>query len=479
MNGHRALLNDNFSIINKRRQENDRKYMKINLMNMNNNYYINQQGNNNVNNFISYPSKNMYEFDNNQYDPYSKSNINEKKFIQLKQDFQNLKYKINNLNNMLHKSRDKNMYNYNVNNSNNNYNMMPNNNIKNIRSSNNIRKNINYVRHNNNYMNNFNDNNYDIGNDQNDINDDLFLSDYNQEFQANSMKKMTKNRQRNLSQNILNNNNNIKYFPKRKLNSNISDYYPENDYNEIDSVFNENNNVNLYNNKSYSLNKNSNNIYDLPQYNYNNINLNGLYNNNNYNNYNSIKKINNNGNIITKKKNIPFTMYKQNLNKNSIKNKLLHNDSQELSELADELIGTFNVDSNTEEMGTIFNSRVKEDLNKEKYNNNDIIRKSKSEKINCNKNNNNNKIKNTNLNNIYFNNLNKKLDKDRQQNNNSNILNNKNGVGLSNITWKNKEEKMKYISQKSLTPNESMKKIEVENVNQTCNHLKENQGNFN
>ena len=142
MNGHRTLLNDNFSIINKRRQENDRKYMKINLMNMNNNYYINQQGNNNVNNFISYPSKNMYEFDNNQYDPYSKSNINEKKFIQLKQDFQNLKYKINNLNNMLHKSRDKNMYNYNVNNSNNNYNIMPNNNIKNIRSSNNIRKNF-------------------------------------------------------------------------------------------------------------------------------------------------------------------------------------------------------------------------------------------------------------------------------------------------------------------------------------------------
>lgn len=69
--------------------------------------------------------------------------------------------------------------------------------------------------------------------------------------------------------------------------------------------------------------------------------------------------------------------------------------------------------------------------------------------------------------------------KDKKILDNSIILNNKNGVGLSNITWKNKEEKMKYISQKSLTPNESMKKIEVENVNQTCNHLKENQGNFN
>ena len=69
--------------------------------------------------------------------------------------------------------------------------------------------------------------------------------------------------------------------------------------------------------------------------------------------------------------------------------------------------------------------------------------------------------------------------KDKKILDNSIILNNKNGVGLSNITWKNKEEKMKYISQKSLTPNESMKKIEVENANQTCNHLKENQGNFN
>ena len=69
--------------------------------------------------------------------------------------------------------------------------------------------------------------------------------------------------------------------------------------------------------------------------------------------------------------------------------------------------------------------------------------------------------------------------KDKKILDNSIILNNKNGVGLSNITWKNKEEKMKYISQKSLTPNESMKKIEVENVNQTSNHLKENQGNFN
>lgn len=69
--------------------------------------------------------------------------------------------------------------------------------------------------------------------------------------------------------------------------------------------------------------------------------------------------------------------------------------------------------------------------------------------------------------------------KDKKIQDNSTILNNKNGVGVSNITWKNKEEKKNYISQKSLTPNESIIKIEVENINQTNNQMKENQGNFN
>jgi hypothetical protein len=63
--------------------------------------------------------------------------------------------------------------------------------------------------------------------------------------------------------------------------------------------------------------------------------------------------------------------------------------------------------------------------------------------------------------------------KDKKNKDNSIILNNKNGI--SNITWKNEEEKKNYISQKSLTPNESIKKIEVENINQIN---KEIQGNF-
>lgn len=67
--------------------------------------------------------------------------------------------------------------------------------------------------------------------------------------------------------------------------------------------------------------------------------------------------------------------------------------------------------------------------------------------------------------------------KDKKIKDNSTILNNKNGI--SNIAWKNKEEKMNYISQKSLTPNESNKKIEVENINQINNKMKENNGNFN
>ena len=69
--------------------------------------------------------------------------------------------------------------------------------------------------------------------------------------------------------------------------------------------------------------------------------------------------------------------------------------------------------------------------------------------------------------------------KDKKIQDNSTILNNKNGVGVSNITWKNKEEKKNYISQNSLTPNESIKKIEAENINQANNQMKENQGNFN
>ena len=69
--------------------------------------------------------------------------------------------------------------------------------------------------------------------------------------------------------------------------------------------------------------------------------------------------------------------------------------------------------------------------------------------------------------------------KDKKILDNSAMLNNKNGVGVNNIIWKNKEENKNYISQKSLTPNESTKKIEIENINQTNNQMKEIQGNFN
>jgi hypothetical protein len=69
--------------------------------------------------------------------------------------------------------------------------------------------------------------------------------------------------------------------------------------------------------------------------------------------------------------------------------------------------------------------------------------------------------------------------KDKKILNNSTVLNNKNGLGVNNIIWKNKEENKNYISQKSLTPNESIKKIEVEKINQTNNYMKEIQGNFN
>jgi len=67
--------------------------------------------------------------------------------------------------------------------------------------------------------------------------------------------------------------------------------------------------------------------------------------------------------------------------------------------------------------------------------------------------------------------------KDKKIKDISTILNNKNGV--NNIIWKNKEDKINYISQKSLTPSESIKKIEVENNNQKKDQMKENQGNFN
>jgi hypothetical protein len=69
--------------------------------------------------------------------------------------------------------------------------------------------------------------------------------------------------------------------------------------------------------------------------------------------------------------------------------------------------------------------------------------------------------------------------KDKKILDNSTMLNNKNGVGVNNIIWKNKEDNKNYISQKSLTPNESIKKIEVEKINQTNNYMKEIQGNFN
>jgi hypothetical protein len=69
--------------------------------------------------------------------------------------------------------------------------------------------------------------------------------------------------------------------------------------------------------------------------------------------------------------------------------------------------------------------------------------------------------------------------KDKKILNNSTVLNNKNGLGVNNIVWKNKEENKNYISQKSLTQNESTKKIEIENINQTNNQMKEIQGNFN
>ena len=112
MNNYGYMLNTKFANINNKIMNNQSKYMKINLMNMNNNYYINQPTKNKK--IIPFPTKSnkhKYNFNYNKNNVINRQNNNNvNTFSKLREDLQNLKNEINKLNVMVNRSKDRNIY---------------------------------------------------------------------------------------------------------------------------------------------------------------------------------------------------------------------------------------------------------------------------------------------------------------------------------------------------------------------------------
>ena len=116
MNNFENMLNNNFAFINNGIMKNKGKYMKINLMNMNNNYYINQPKKNNY--FIPYPVNNINNNYNINYNHKRKKTLSKKKIQnnnnnlnKIGEEIKLLQNKIIKLNNMVQKNIVNNDYN--------------------------------------------------------------------------------------------------------------------------------------------------------------------------------------------------------------------------------------------------------------------------------------------------------------------------------------------------------------------------------
>ena len=423
MNYYENMLYPKFSSLNNNGMiRNKGQYMRL----TNNNWKENKQRYSNNNlislNNIKYSNNNNYQQNmNNKYKKNIKSNgnfENNDKFKQIKEDLRKLNNEIKKLNGLALKSKEKNlnhkdnsyiMHTQKKNNFNNIYDMNYNIQDKSFYTTQfqNLNKTYEIKRLNNNNINkngkrkyyNYKNGNLDmIKNKKRKYNPSPNKTDYEKNFDSNNFAYKT-----------------YKSYSLYKGRKNDKDNYnldiKELDINDQDENYEKNNKYYLLKN-----NLKKNNIY--------NYNINGQtdidysLSDSQDNTLKNIKKINSQTN-----------------------NKKDNNDSDELSDLADELVETFNIGKFDVEVDThnIFDEKVRANINEENNSNNDnnkmgeIYQKSKSSNIYYDKNN--------ILNSIEYKQINKDLDKNK---------NNKNNIDINKTNEKKSNYNNNFIKDKNI-----------------------------
>ena len=519
----------NYLKFNNGMNRNKELYIRLNLMDNNNNMRgYNQRY---TNNSLANKKKNIYfDLDNNEpirntnYMKYKtnssfEQNLSENdRFNQIKEDIQKLSNKIQKLNNIIYKSKEKNNQ-TNTSFLNKNF-YSTTNDLNNIKKNKILYKNnVNFKKMNKtnkiNNNNNINNNLYptfDLNNLKNVNKSKSFIghrkfstkkNDLDLLYKINRPLKKNKNYAYSYKSNWENdfniNNNDISNYQNYKAKSlykgnNVNEKYLDINELDIDNSEDDYINYNQFNNK-IPFNKNQNKSkYILYKYQLNdedyNISKDEDIENNSKNN-NKIININN-------KENKSFHNNYANNSKPKILNnntKLLNNknnDSEELSDLADELVEAFNFGKNEDEEDTqnIFNEEIRRKINEEElninHNNIDNIGnnyiKSKSNNINYNTNNNfiinfsESYIENGDLNNNKKIQKNKSLTKINENNFNfiSTIPSNKNNQNKNiNISLDiiNKNKYSNNINDFKNNINEEQKDIIVKDREQIINQI--------